>query len=73
VTQYGKAVAVLLDIEQYNTLIEIAEDYEDIVDMAEAKAGYVPGKGISFEDYLRENTERLAALKDPSIDKILGS
>lgn len=42
ITQRGKAAAVLVDIDQYNTLMEVLEDMEDIADfrMSEGEKSY---------------------------------
>ena len=41
ITQRGKAAAVLVDIDQYNALMELLEDLEDIADFRMAEGELV--------------------------------
>ncbi|MHB8841883.1 MAG: type II toxin-antitoxin system Phd/YefM family antitoxin [Candidatus Aquicultor sp.] len=50
ITQYGKAKAVLMDIDRYNDLMQLLEDLEDIRDfrLAEGEAAR------DFEEFMTE-------------------
>lgn len=50
ITQHGKAKAVLMDIDRYNTLMQLLEDLEDIRDfrLAEGEAAQ------DFEEFMTQ-------------------
>lgn len=50
VTQYGKAKAVVLDVEMYNALVEMLEDLEDISDFRNAEGEAT----VDFEKFIKE-------------------
>jgi prevent-host-death family protein len=50
ITQYSRAKAVLVDIDEYNTLMDLLEDLEDIADFRVAERE--PSK--DFEAFMRE-------------------
>jgi len=55
-TQHGKSAAVLLDVEQYESLIE---EVEVIRDIRQAKAELARGEGIPHERVVAELRELL--------------
>ncbi|NCO65494.1 MAG: prevent-host-death family protein [Candidatus Aquicultor secundus] len=50
ITQYGKAKAVLMDIDRYNALMQLLEDLEDIRDFRLAEGEPVQ----DFEEFIAE-------------------
>lgn len=56
-TQHGKSAAVLLDVRQYEALIE---EIEVVRDIRQAKAELVAGEGLSHEDVVNELRARLS-------------
>ncbi len=59
VDENGKRVAVLLEIEEYERMIEELEEFEDILAYREAKAEIERGEGeaIPLEQAMRETRE----------------
>ena len=55
-TQHGKSAAVLLDVRQYEALIE---EVEVVRDIRQAKAELAAGEGLSHEDVVKELRARL--------------
>lgn len=55
-TQHGRSAAVVMDVDQYEALIE---EIEVIRDIREAKAELVRGEGIPHEEVVAELRERL--------------
>ena len=55
-TQHGKSAAVVLDIEQYEELID---EIELIRDIRQAKEELARGEGIPHEDVVAELRERV--------------
>jgi antitoxin YefM len=56
-TQHGKSAAVLLDVRQYEALIE---EVEVVRDIRQAKAELSAGEGLSHEDVVKELRARLS-------------
>lgn len=56
-TQRGKSAAVLLDVGQYEALIE---EVEVVRDIQKAKAELAVGQGLSHEEVVRELRARLS-------------
>jgi antitoxin YefM len=56
-TQHGKSAAVLLDVRQYEALIE---EVEVVRDIRQAKAELAAGEGLSHEDVVKELRARLS-------------
>jgi antitoxin YefM len=56
-TQHGKSAAVLLDVGQYEALIE---EVEVVRDIQRAKAELAVGQGLSHEEVVRELRARLS-------------
>jgi len=50
ITQRGKAAAVLVDIDQFNTLMDLLEDLEDIADFRKAEGE----AARDFEEFMAE-------------------
>ena len=55
-TQHGKSAAVVLDVDQYEALVE---EIEVIRDIRQAKAELARGEGISHEEVVAELRARL--------------
>ena len=55
-TQHGKSAAVLLDVGQYEALIE---EVEVVRDIRRAQGELASGLGLSHEDVVKELSERL--------------
>jgi antitoxin YefM len=55
-TQHGKSAAVVLDIDQYEALVD---EIELIRDIRQAKSELARGEGIPHEDVVAELRERL--------------
>jgi len=55
-TQHGKSAAIVLDVDQYEALID---EIEVIRDIREAKAELARGEGIPHEDVVAELRARL--------------
>ena len=55
-TQHGKSAAVLLDVDQYEALVD---EIEVIRDIRQAKAELARGEGIPHEDVVAELRARL--------------
>jgi len=62
-TQYSKAAAVMMSVEQYNHMIEALEDLQDALDAVEARRE--PGERIEFTDYLTRRNESVPAVSEP--------
>jgi antitoxin YefM len=56
-TQHGKSAAVVLDVEEYERLVERAELLEDV---ATAEEQFVRGEGVSTEEAKARLRARLA-------------
>jgi len=59
VVKNGKPVAVLLDIAQYESLLEIAEQKADLKAIKKMKAG--DWETMLFDDYLNRKRRRASA------------
>jgi PHD/YefM family antitoxin component YafN of YafNO toxin-antitoxin module len=55
-TQHGKSAAVVLDVDEYEALIEQVELIHDIRD---ARAGLARGEGIPHDEVVAELRSRL--------------
>ena len=55
-TQHGKSAAVLLDVEQYESLVE---ELEVVRDIRKGREELARGEGIPHEDAVRALRERL--------------
>lgn len=56
-TQHGKSAAVVLDVDQYEALIE---EIEVIRDIRQAKAEMARGEGVAHEQVVSELRDRLS-------------
>ncbi len=60
ITARSKAKAVLMSMARYELLMDLLEDLEDEADselarrLAEARANYRAGEGVSLQDYLAQ-------------------
>jgi sulfopyruvate decarboxylase TPP-binding subunit len=54
----GTRQAVLLPLDEYQTLLNRIEELEDIIDSRIALAEYQAGQGRSLQSYLAERKER---------------
>ena len=61
-TQYGRAVAILLGPEPYNRLLEHIEDLQLAIDAVEARRDKEPV--TDFDQYLADRDERVPASPD---------
>lgn len=57
ITQHGKSAAVVLDVDEYESLVE---ELEIIRDIRRAKSELARGEGIEHEDVVAELRARLA-------------
>lgn len=55
-TQHGKSAAIVLDVEQYEALVD---EIEVIRDIRQAKAELARGEGIAHEDVVAQLRARL--------------
>jgi len=55
-TQHGKGAAVVLDVEQYEALLD---ELELVRDLRQAKAELARGEGVSHDEVVAELRERI--------------